>query len=218
MLVFGHAGMPALVFPSSCGTFWEFEHFGMVEAVRWQLESGRLRLFCVDSVDAESWYNRDVAPRWKIARHMQYEDYLLHEVVPLTGAPWGAAEVVAVGCSFGGYHAANIALRHPAMFRGFLSLSGIYDPTRFLHGYFDEDCYFNAPTHYLANMHDSGQLARYQDRVFVMATGEWDICRGANEHMRDVLAGKGIPHQLHIWGERAVHDWPVWRRMLATYM
>ncbi len=218
LLIFGHAGMPALVFPSSCGKFWEFEHFGMVETVRWQLEHGHLRLFCVDSVDAESWYNRDVPPRWRIARHMQYEDYLLREVVPLMGARLDAAEMVALGCSFGGYHAANIALRHPEAFRGFLSLSGIYDPTRFLHGYYDQDCYFHAPTHYISNMHDGGQLNRFHGRTYVLAAGEHDICRGANEHMGAVLGGKGIAHRLDIWGDGAVHDWPLWRHMLRTYL
>ena len=218
LLIFGHSGTPALVFPSSCGTFWEFEHFGMVEAVRWQIEAGRLRLFCVDSVDAESWYNGNVSPRWRIARHMQYEEYLLREVAPLTGASASGAEIVTVGCSFGGYHAANLALRHPERFRGFLAMSGIYDPTRFLRGYYDNNCYFHAPTHFVANMHDGWQLDRFRHRTFVLATGEHDICRGANEHMADVLRGKGIPHRLDIWGEQAVHDWPVWRRMLATYM
>ena len=39
--------------------------------------------FCVDSVDMESWYNKQVPPRWRIARHVQYDDYLVHEVAPL---------------------------------------------------------------------------------------------------------------------------------------
>ncbi len=218
LLVFGHSGVPVIVFPSSCGTFWEFEQFGMVQAVADQLEHGRLRLFCVDSVDAESWYNSGVGPRWRIARHMQYEEYLLREVVPLTGARLDAGELVALGCSFGGYHAANLALRHPEAFRGFLSMSGIYDPTRFLHGYYDQDCYFNAPTHYISNMHDGWQLDRLRGHTYVLAAGEHDICRGANEHMSAVLGGKGIGHKLDIWGDGAVHDWPLWQQMMRTYM
>ena len=55
-------GTPVLVFPTSCGRFYEFEERGMVEAVRRQIEDGRIQLFCVDSVDAESWYNGDVPP------------------------------------------------------------------------------------------------------------------------------------------------------------
>ena len=55
----------------------------LVAALGASVEGGGLQLYCVDSVDNESWYNRNVPPRWRIARHMQYEDYVLHEVVPL---------------------------------------------------------------------------------------------------------------------------------------
>src|SRR6201999_2385809 len=64
MLVFGHDGLPAIVFPTSQGRFYEFEDRGMVGAVADKIEAGRLQLFCVDSVDGESWYNRNVGPDW----------------------------------------------------------------------------------------------------------------------------------------------------------
>ncbi len=63
LLVFGHAGQPAIVFPTSCGRFYEFEDRGMVHAVHGKIAAGQVQLFCVDSVDGESWYNRDAAPR-----------------------------------------------------------------------------------------------------------------------------------------------------------
>ena len=47
---------------------------------------------------------------------MQYEEYLLDEVVPLIRQKNSDSRLVALGCSFGGYHAANIALRHPDIF------------------------------------------------------------------------------------------------------
>ncbi len=68
MLVFGHGGLPAIVFPTSQARFYEFEDQGMVAAVADKLEGGRLQLFCVDSVDSESWYNRDVPARWRISK------------------------------------------------------------------------------------------------------------------------------------------------------
>src|SRR5260370_7510909 len=84
LLVFGHAGLPVLVFPSSCGSFFEFEDRGMVNVVHDKLEHGRLQLFCVDSVDSESWYNRAVPPRCRIPRPLQYDQSLIHNVPPLT--------------------------------------------------------------------------------------------------------------------------------------
>ena len=34
LLVFGHAGTPLITFPSSMGRFYEWEDFGMIEALR----------------------------------------------------------------------------------------------------------------------------------------------------------------------------------------
>ena len=148
LLVFGHAGLPVLAFPTSCGRFFELEDRGLIGAVAGRIDTGQLQFFCVDSVDAESWYNRQVPPRWRIARHMQYEQYLLQEVVPLIRLKNNNPHMVALGCSFGGYHAANMALRHPNIFTGLMSMSGAFDVSNFLSGYYDQDCYFNIPTHY----------------------------------------------------------------------
>ena len=68
LLVFGHGGAPVLVFPSSMGAFFEFEDRGMVGAVAGKLEQGTLQLFCLASVDCESWYNRRAHPRHRIER------------------------------------------------------------------------------------------------------------------------------------------------------
>ena len=218
LLIFGHGGLPAVVFPTSCGRFYEFENRGMVHAVQHQVESGHLQLFCVDSVDAESWYNREVPPRWRIARHMQYEDYILHEVLPLVRRLNWNQKLAAVGCSFGAYHAANIALRHPDLFTAFLGMSGAYDMSNFLRGYYDQDCYFNLPTHYLPNLHDGWHFDHYHRNTYVLAAGDWDICRHPTEHLADVMRSKGIHVRLDIWGERIEHDWPVWLRMVETYL
>lgn len=218
MLVFGHAGLPCLVFPTSCGRFFEFEERGMVGAVRDKLDGGRLQLFCVDSVDAESWYNREVPPRWRVARHMQYEEYLLREVLPLICSENTSPLLVAAGCSFGGYHAANISLRHPELFSGFLTMGGIFDPSRFLSGYHDADCYFHNPTQFLVNLSDPGILDRFLRGVYVLGTGVEDICLHANKELAWILGSKGIPHRLEIWGDGARHDWPWWQRMLETYI
>ena len=218
MLVFGHGGLPAIVFPTSCGRFYEFEEFGMIDAIRWKIDSSQVQLFCVDSVDAESWYNRDVPPRWRIARQVQYEDYILAEVLPLTQRMNWSPKRITMGCSFGGYHAADIAFRHPDVFTGFLSMGGAFDTTNFLRGYHDEDVYFHQPMQYLHNMHDPWFLDRYRQNTYVLATGEWDICRGANERMAGLMRAKGIPCKLDVWGEHSMHDWPEWKKMIQTYL
>jgi esterase/lipase superfamily enzyme len=218
LLVFGHAGLPVIVFPTSGGRFFEFEDRGMAGALAGRIDGGNVQLYCVDSVDNESWYNRRVPPRWRIARHMQYEDYLLNEVVPLARQKNSDPHLVALGCSFGGYHAANIAFRHPDVFTGMLAMSGAFDLSNFLEGYYDQDCYFNLPTHYLPNMSDAWYFDRYRQNTYVLATGWDDQCLGQNQNLDRILASKGIPHQFYIWDSWNSHDWPTWQRMMQQYL
>jgi esterase/lipase superfamily enzyme len=112
----------------------------MVGALGGKIDAGEVQLYCVDSVDMESWYNKQVPPRWRIARHVQFDDYLIHEVVPLVRQKNHDWHLVSLGCSFGGFHAVNVALKHPDVFTGFLSMSGAFDLRNFLNGYYDQDC------------------------------------------------------------------------------
>ena len=190
----------------------------MIAALAGKIDAGRLQVFCVDSVDMESWYNRQVPPRWRIARHVQYEDYVIHEVAPLIRQKNGDGRLVSLGCSFGGYHAVNIALRHPDAFTGLLSMSGAFDLTNFLQGYYDQDCYFNLPTHYLPNLGDAWFFERYRHNRYVLATGWDDQCLGQNQNLDRVMSSRGIPHDLFIWDSQNSHDWPTWERMVREYL
>ena len=218
LLLFGHAGPPMLVFPSSMGSFYEYEDRGMVDAVADKLEHGGLQLFCISSVDSESWYNRSAHPRNRVRRHLQYEDYILSDVVPLVRHLNPHDGIGLTGCSFGAFHAMVLALRQPYTFRWSVAMSGAFDITHFLDGYFDEDCYFLNPPSFLANLSDPYYLDQFRRNKFVLTTGEWDICRAANESFSGLLHHKGIPHSLHVWGNGAKHDWPDWRPMAAAYL
>jgi esterase/lipase superfamily enzyme len=220
MLVFGHDGLPLIVFPTSRARFYEFEERGMVGAIADKIEGGQVQLFCVDSVDGESWYNRDVSPRWRIARQVQYENYVLGEVVPLMRQKNQRPHLATMGCSFGGYHAVNMALRHPSVFTGCLAMSGAYDMRGlgFLNGYYDDDCYFNLPMDYLPNLSDGWILDRMRSNTYVLATGVHDQCWNDNERLAAVMRSKGIPVRLDVWGDNARHDWPWWQRMVQAYL
>ena len=83
LLCFGHAGTKVLVFPTSNGRFFEYENNGMVGTLADRIDSGQLQLYCVDSVDGESWYNKQAHPYWRVQRHMQYERYIVNDVLAL---------------------------------------------------------------------------------------------------------------------------------------
>lgn len=219
LLIFGHAGLPAIVFPTSGGRFYEFEDRGMVAAIAERIDTGRLQLLCVDSIDRESWYNLHAPPRWRIARHIQYERYILDDVVPIARARTSSDQLLALGCSFGGYHAVNLALRHPDVFTGFVSMSGVFDLTLFLDGYYDHDYYFHLPMHYMPNLADAWYLDRYnRNNNYVLATGWDDQCLSHNQNLDRILSDKRIPHCFHVWDAQNSHDWPTWQRMLCEYI
>lgn len=216
MLVFGHSGTPLLVFPTSMGRFFEYEDRGMVGAVAHKLEHGELQIFCPDAVDLESWYNRHVHPKVKVARHIQYDNYLVHELAPFIRWRNPSGQLGVTGCSFGGYHAMNFALKHPDMVSHCISMSGAFDVKGFLDGYYDDDCYFNSPRDFLPNMSDDWFLSRYRGIRFVLGTSEWDICLNQNIEFHNIMESKGIPNWLDVWGWEK-HDWPLWVRMAGKY-
>jgi len=218
MLVFGHGGLPVLVFPSSMGRFFDYEDRGMINAIAWQYESGAMQAFCPDSVDAESWYNKSAHPADRVRRHMAYESYILNEVVPLIRRMNPSGDILTTGCSFGGFHAMNLALKQPDIFTRCVSMSGAFEMRSFLNGHYDDNCYYNNPVDYLPALGDSWFMDYYRDsNRFLMAVGEWDICLSENQRMASIMHSKDIPHRLDIWGEQAVHDWPLWQKMAQAY-
>ncbi len=218
MLVFGQAGKPMVVFPTSMGRFFEYEDRGMIQAIRNQLGRSALHAFCVDSVDSESWYNKNIAPRERVLRHNQYERYIIEEVIPFMRLKNPSRELIVTGCSFGGYHAVNFALKHPDLVTYCVSMGGRFDIHAYLDGYYDEDCYFNCPVDYLQNLTDEWYLDHYRNHVkIVLATGEHDLCLDANITLSRIMNDKMIPHWLDIWGDHTGHDWPWWQRMAGKF-
>jgi esterase/lipase superfamily enzyme len=218
LLVFGHAGAPMLVFPTSMGKFYEYEDRGMIGAIEGKIENGKWQIVCIDSVDSESWYNKNVHPRDRVLRHNQYEQYIINEVVPFIRTKNPAQEVSVTGCSFGGYHAMNFSLKHPEMVSNCVSMSAMFDVHDYLNGYYDEDCYFNCPVDYLPNLNDEWYLHMFRTHTkFVLATGEHDMCMDANIRLSRIMNSKSIPHLLDVWGDGMEHDWSWWQKMAQKY-
>jgi len=217
LLIFGHAGARMLVFPTSMGRFYEYEDRGMVENLAEHLENGWLQLYCVDSIDAESFYNSWAHPGGKIWRHIQYEEYLLHEVLPLSKSKNPNPFLVAHGCSFGAYHAVNIAFRHPYLFGRVLALSGQYDMSNFFGGYYDDNIYFNTPSAFVLNMHDHNQLEALRRIDILIAIGREDPNIENKRALSRALWDKGVPHAFREW-EGWSHDWPYWMKMVRQYI
>jgi esterase/lipase superfamily enzyme len=217
LLIHGHAGARVLIFPTSQGRYYEYEDRGMVENVRDQIEAGWLQLYCVDSVDGETFYNWHAHPGWRIWRHIQYEEYILNEVLPLSRSRNANQFMVAHGCSFGAYHALNIALRHPHLFGRVLALSGRYDMSSFFGGYSDTNIYLNTPTQYVPNLPEGPQLDAIRRLDIILVAGSEDPNIENNRTLSGALWNRNVWHAFREWDGWS-HDWPYWKKMVRHYI
>ena len=213
MLVFGHAGLPVIIFPTTLGSYYEAKDFYLVESVRWFVEQGKVQLFCPDSVNKHSWYNKQIHPERRVKNQIYYDQFVLEEIVSKVKHQSHNGKVAVAGCSFGGYTAANFAFKFPHAVSYLISMSGSFDIKSFLDGYYDDNVYFNNPVDFIpdANHPDLWNMG------IVLGTSDWDICKSANFHMSDLLHRKNINHWLDVVPE-SPHDWPLWRYMFPKYL
>ena len=213
MLTFGHSGYPILLFPTSKGKYYENKDFKLIESVQHFIDSGKVKIYCPDGVDAQSWYNKDIHPADRVKNHMWYDKMILEEVVSRARNETGFGKVITAGCSFGGYHAANFAFRYPWLVSHMFSMSGAFDIKGQLDGFYNDDVYYNNPVDYLP----SASNAELWHMRIVLGTAERDICKPYNEQLSAILNNKGINHWLDI-RPNAAHDWPIWREMFPDYL
>ena len=224
LLVFGHAGARVLVFPTRTGRFFDYENWGLVESIRHKIENGWLQLFCVDSVDAESFYCSAKPPQERVHRHLQYEAYLRHEVIPLTRKKNSNMVMITHGCSMGAFHALNFAFRYPEMVGKVVALSGRYDLTQeigpfkdLFDGYYDQTIYYNTPTHFIPNLNDARILTLLRRMEIIFVIGDADPFYTNNRILSEQLWDKQIRHTMHVWQGRA-HKARYWQHIIPLYL
>jgi esterase/lipase superfamily enzyme len=221
--VYGYYGKPVLVFPAQAGRFFDFENFGMVEAIQDFIESGKIKLFTVDSIDSQSWANRGIHPADRALRHEDYDRYIIQEVAPFIRTLSGNTQqkFLTTGCSMGAYHAVNFFFRHPDEFDAVIALSGLYQLDMFVGDYMDDNIYFNSPLNYLQNMKDLWYLERYRQSDIIICSGQgaWEDAMLADSvAMKNVLERLEVPAWIDIWGHDVNHDWPWWQKMLPYFL
>jgi esterase/lipase superfamily enzyme len=168
-------------------------------------------------VDSESWYCWWAHPGGRAYRHVQYDNYLLNEVLPFSLSKNGNPFLITVGASFGGYHAMNFGLKHADKVDRILAMSGLYDIRGFTGGYSDENVYFNNPMEYIANEYEPQRIVQLQHLDIIMATGREDRLMNSARALSSALWSKGIWHGLREWDGWA-HDWPYWQKMAQLYI
>lgn len=216
--IFGLGGEAMLVFPTSGGRHSEFSDRGMPQVLAEPIESGALQLFCLDTVNSDSWYNKRRRPATRVRMQVDYERYIVEEVIPYIRTLNPSGPLGALGTSLGGYHAMNLALRHPGLVTHCLTLGGAFDIRRFLAGYTDYNAFEQNPFEYVPALDPGPRLDACRRLRIVMAVGERDFLAEENRRFSALLHEKSIPHTLDVWGHGAEHDWPWWQRMAAKHL
>ncbi|MCX7876616.1 MAG: alpha/beta fold hydrolase [Melioribacteraceae bacterium] len=217
MLVFGEAGIPLIIFPTSKGKYYEVKDYGLIQALENFVEEGKIKIYCPDSIDQMSWYNYIIHPSDRVKTHLAYERVILNDVIEFAKFETGIEKVGLAGCSFGAYHALNLALKYPDKFSSLICLSGTYDIKPHIFGFYDDDCYFNNPFDYMPNLNDSWYLDNIRKIKIIIGVGEHDFYTNENRMLSELLHSKHIEHFFEI-RQNAYHDWPYWREMLKDYI
>jgi len=215
MLVFGDGrGLPLVLFPTSFGRHSQNKDFGVIDAIGSYIDNGKATVYCPDSIDLDSFYNKAIHPADRMRTHNAYENVIVGDIFDFARREGHCPRVAMCGASLGAYHAANIAFRHPDAVSHLISMSGAFDISSFFDGYYDDNIYFNSPYDYLPNMPDTW---KFNHMGIIIGTGEWDNTRHESLRLSSVLNAKGIRHMFddRKW---CGHDWNYWRDMLPYYL
>ena len=218
---YGHYGFALLLVPTAAADYLEYERFLLIDTLEPFIKAGKIKVYSVNSINSESWLNKEMLPNHKAIRHNDFNHYIIHEVIPYIKSRSSAeTKIIMSGASLGALHSANLYLKYPYDIDGVIAMSGIYDLTTYTDNYMDEDVYFNSPMHYLENLEDDYFLPRLQkaEHLHILAgSGNYED-PDASRTLSALLDHKGIPHELDIWGSDMTHDWPTWRAMLPHYI
>jgi esterase/lipase superfamily enzyme len=213
LLIFGDSGIPILIFPTTLGAYYQAKDMGLIASIQHFVNEGKFKIYCIDSIDADSWYAKHLIPEYRVYNHILYDKFLQHELIPFIQKDSHHHKIGISGCSFGGYHAANYTFRHPEHIDFLITMSGAFNITNFLDGHYNDNVYFNNPVDYMANE----EAWKFNQIKIILGTSNWDICLQSNIEMSSILNSIGLEHWLDIWGNE-VHDWPLWNRMFPYYL
>ena len=214
---YGHYGFAILLIPTAAADYLEYERFQLIQSLEPIINSGKLRVFSIDSINKESWLNYQMEPAHRAIRHNEFNQYVFNEVVPfIRNATSNETFIYTCGASFGALHAMNLFCKRPDILNGAISMSGVFDLTEYTRGYWDEQVYYNSPMHYIPNLTDSFYLDKLKASHHIhLCTGSGDFeDPDSSRRFASVLFDKGIWCDLDVWGVDVRHDWSTWRNML----
>ena len=219
--VYGDYGFALLLIPTAAADYLEYERFQLIDYLSPHINSGKIKVFSVDSMNHQSWMNPQMPGEHKAIRHNQFNEYIFNEVIPfIKNATSPETPIIVSGASFGALHSMNLFLKRPDLIDGVIAMSGVYDLTEYTKGFFDDQVYHNSPVHYIPNLTDHRILEQIRSsRHIHILTGSGNHeAPDAAKNFAGILYNKGINYELSVWGNEWTHDWPTWRAMLPLFI
>ena len=217
MLVFGSGGHPLIIFPALNESFFELKDNGIIESASNLLDSGKIKIYCPQSIDYLTWNNRSIAPADRAKSYTGYENVVLFDIIDFARHETGKEKAALAGFNFGAYHAANISFKHPDLVDALICLDGIFDIKNFLDGYYDDNCYFNNPPDYLPGLKDNWYLDRIKKIKIILEAGEINQNSRQTKIISGLLDSKDVGHKLDFrpnFGD----DWDFWCEVFPQYL
>ncbi len=216
----GTYGTPVLLFPTAGGDAEEAERFHLIGSVGHLIESGRIKVYSVDSIAGKAWISKQHSAEFCSYLQNMFDALVYQEIVPAIRQDCQTPdiEIVTAGASIGAFNAVATICRHPDVFRLAIAMSGTYDLSKYLEGRFIQDFYYASPLHFLPGL-EGPVLEKLRQRLVLLPSGEGDYEDiGESWRMASVLGKKGVPNRVDPWGPQWRHDWVTWRAMLPKYL
>lgn len=194
MIAYGHYGRPVLAIPPAGGQAADFEEHGVVGAVEWLLDAGRLKLYCVDAPPDGD------APAGDV---QDYEAWIRNAVVSwIADDCGGELEIATLGCGTGADRAVLMALQHAHIFGLAIGLDGGYHDPR------------------VSAALTGGHLDWLRERVaVVLVAGGAEAAAGQDaRELAAALRAGGVRCELDVRGDEHEAGWPAWCRRIAEHL
>ena len=218
MNIFGTSGTPVIIFPSEEGGRDEWNDAGIMSSLGEQISEGYNQFFCLDSVADESLLNKNAEPKHRIGRQIQYEKYLIDEVIPFIRKTNNNPYLIFSGAFLGAYYALLFALKYPEKVDKVIGISGTYDIKPYLDEHYDDNVYYNNPVDFIPNLNDPKILKNISEIDIRLLSYSNDPQKEESERMSDSLWQKNVDHNFYVWDEVISEPWDLVDSMFIEHL
>lgn len=218
---YGHYGLTILMFSSNTESYNEIENNGFLDLVEPLLSAGRCRIFSITNLMNECWFDPNKRPFDKSKRHFEFNKFIEEELIQnIYNECGGPTPIITAGADYGGFIAANVFFRRPDLIIGTIALDATYNIEHFSKDYYDENCYFNSPIHYLPNLNDDFWMSYLFSRkhIYLVSGSGENQFPDNTRHIGEILIQKGIRAKVEIWGDDWGHNWNSWAEMFKHFI